>query len=168
MIAADSLQTGLRCHIYQVLRDAFELQSYALVNCAAACVCKNWQDAVNSSFVRVLHLHIHNRSSLPSTVAQWGAFLAARSSIGELKLTAGDVVLHALQSGHVKHLSLLTWGPFYNISCRALRELLVNHLRMHKLASCIWDCCVRVHHIPSSCTSTSLSSVLVQRQPYLD
>ena len=80
----------------QLLRVAFELQSNALDNCAAACACKSWHAAVNSSFVSALHLHIHHQDSLPSCLAQWRAYLAARSSIGELKLSAGDTVCHAM------------------------------------------------------------------------
>ena len=76
----------------QLLADAFELQSNALDNCAAACVCRSWQSVVKSSFVSTLHLHVHGRAAMPSCLAQWRALLAARSSIGELKLTAGDTV----------------------------------------------------------------------------
>ena len=76
----------------QLLIDAFEFQGYALDNCAAACVCKSWQAAVNSSFVSTLHLHMHDSFSWSSSLVQWHAFLNARSSIGELKLTAGDTV----------------------------------------------------------------------------
>ena len=75
-----------------LLMSALELQSNALENCAAACVCKSWQSAVNSSFVSSLRLHIHESDCLPYCLAQWRALLAARSRIGELKLTAGDTL----------------------------------------------------------------------------
>ena len=78
----------------QFFRDAFELQSYALDNCAAACVCKSWQAAVHGSCISALHLHTHSRALLPSSIAHWGAFLAARTCIGELKLAAGDITGH--------------------------------------------------------------------------
>ena len=95
----------------QLLRGAFELQSNALDNCAAACVCKSWQSAVNSSFVSKLHLHIHHRDSLPSRLAHWRAFLAARSRIGELKLSAGDTVIDMLCILAIdKHHTLLICG----------------------------------------------------------
>ncbi len=75
-----------------LLMGVFELQSNALDNCAAACVCKSWQSAVNSSFVSSLHLHIHEDDCLPYCLPQWCALLAARSSFGELKLTAGNTL----------------------------------------------------------------------------
>ena len=74
----------------QLLIRAFELQSNALDNCAAACVCKSWQAAANGSVIRVLHLHINRCPSVSSRLEQWCAYLATRSSIGELQLTAGD------------------------------------------------------------------------------
>ena len=80
----------------QLLRQAFESQNNGLDNCAAACVCTSWKAAVNSSFVKVLHLHISSGSSLSSSLMQWRAYLAAQSSIGELNMTAGDSSRHAL------------------------------------------------------------------------
>ena len=122
----------------QVSRDAFELQNNALDNCAAACVCKSWQTAVNSSFVSVLHLHIHDGPSLHSCLAHWCAYLAARTSIGELKLTAGDMVEHAVQSGVVKHLTLIIYGLHSPLpGCyRTLLWTLCKCLHAQALASC--------------------------------
>lgn len=66
-----------------LLKHAFELQANGLDNCAAACCCKIWRLAVNSSCIPVLHLHAGPFSS----ANHWSAFLRSRNAIGHLKLT---------------------------------------------------------------------------------
>ena len=81
----------------QILKDTFELQHNSLDNCAAACVCKEWQAAVENSLVSALHLYKDSPSSLSTDAQHWSAYLAARSAITELKLSA-DLPPSDLQS----------------------------------------------------------------------
>ena len=56
----------------QILKDACELQSDALDNCAAACACEGWGGAVNSSAIGTLHLHFdtHSPNVFTDTIQQ--------------------------------------------------------------------------------------------------
>ena len=69
-----------------LLKDAFEMQSNPLDNCAAACVCKHWQAAVNNSFIGALHLDMGSSHSPEDNLGRRSAFLRARSTIGRLTL----------------------------------------------------------------------------------
>lgn len=57
------MQSDWAAFPFQVLIAAFELQSNALDNPAAACVCTKWKAAASSCVVSMLHLHV-NRSVL--------------------------------------------------------------------------------------------------------
>ncbi len=88
----------------QLLLRMFESQHNALDNCAAACACKSWRSAVNSSHIQSLHLHSHHLSD------SWrlSSFFKSRCSVGELKLTAG----------HRSQAEILTsTNPSRNIPC---------------------------------------------------
>ena len=68
----------------QLLSSIFELQSNALDNCAAACACAQWRQAVSES--HIAHLHLHADS--PSYNSNWRSFFKSRRSIASLKLTS--------------------------------------------------------------------------------
>jgi len=74
----------------QVLQAVFERQQNALDNAAAACACKAWRAAVNSSTAQALHLHANSISNCQ----EWGSCLKAYSSICCLKLTASYHLSH--------------------------------------------------------------------------
>ena len=91
----------------QLLLHTFESQHNALDNCAAACACKSWRSAVNSSHIQSLHLHADHLSQSWRT----SSFFKSRCSIGELKLTAGhcskqEIVTYASSSRNIPCVSL--------------------------------------------------------------
>jgi len=67
----------------QILKTACELQLNALDNCAAACACKAWRTAANTSHIQAVHLHA--ASALDAR--QLSAFLRSRTSIDHLQLS---------------------------------------------------------------------------------
>ncbi|DBA97656.1 TPA: hypothetical protein ACH3X3_012549 [Trebouxia sp. C0006] len=69
---------------FDVLKLIFEIQANALDNCAAACTCKAWRDAVHSSQIHELRLH----ATSASDVSRWAAFLTAPPAIHHLRLTS--------------------------------------------------------------------------------
>lgn len=121
---------------YQVLKDSFELQSDPLNNCAAACTCKKWQTVANDSYIPSLHLHTDSAAHTQHLTA----FLAARSSIGQLVITAESSSSTSRHiSGAVKH-SLLSSIP---LSCKSLSvdELFADEVQHYT------DMAVRLQHL---------------------
>ena len=78
----------------QGLKQMSELQLNPLDNCAAACTCNSWRNAVKTAYVKTLHIHLDPSKSKQlmkgefSAAKIWTSFLASRSKIGFLRLTA--------------------------------------------------------------------------------
>ena len=115
----------------QLLRHTFESQHNALDNCAAACACKSWRAAVNSSHIQSLHLHSDDLSQSWQT----SSFFKSRCSLGELKLTAGhcskDLETFANSSKNTPCVSLLcdslhvdmSWAHLLHVHTDALAQI---------------------------------------------
>jgi len=84
-----------------VLKLIFETQVNALDNCAAACTCKAWRDAVHSSQIHDLRLH----ATSPSAASRWAPFLTARSDIHHLRLTSLFEQTKPIQKAKLEHTS---------------------------------------------------------------
>ncbi|KAL0053744.1 hypothetical protein WJX82_010251 [Trebouxia sp. C0006] len=67
-----------------VLSLIFQAQHNALDNCAAACVCIDWRDAVQTTPISMLHLHARHAHHHK----HWSKFLQSRLSLRSLKLTS--------------------------------------------------------------------------------
>ena len=96
----------------QLLLRTFESQHNALDNCAAACACKSWRSAVNSSHIQSLHLHAHHLSD------SWrmSSFLKSRCPVGELRLTAG----HCFKEEIMRSTNSSRSFPFVTLLCDSL------------------------------------------------
>ncbi len=119
----------------QLLLRTFESQHNALDDCAAACACKSWHSAVNSSHIQSLHLHSFHLSQTWRT----SSFFKSRCSLGELKLTAGhcskeEIATFANSSRNIPCVSLLcdslhvdmSWSQLLHVHTDALAQ--VKHL----------------------------------------
>ncbi len=84
-----------------LLKLIFETQVNALDNCAAACTCKAWRDAVHSSQIHDLRLHAIS----PSAASRWVPFLTARSAIHHLRLTSLFEQTKPIQKAKLEHTS---------------------------------------------------------------
>ena len=109
---------------YPTSRNCLELQRNALDNCASACACKARCLAVNSSTIKVLHLHmdtVASASSVMSKLEHWSACLAARSNIKELKMSAQTGAVKVVMQSPSLSDSLVS--PLSNIllGCSSLR-----------------------------------------------
>ncbi len=128
-------QTGWADLSEQLLLRTFESQHNALDNCAAACACKSWRSAVNSSHIQSLHLHSHHLSD------SWrmSSFFKSRCFVGELKLTAGhrskeEILTSANPSRNIPSVPLLcdflhvdlSWAQLLHVHTDALAQ--VKHL----------------------------------------
>ena len=101
-----------------VLKLIFELHVNTLDNCAAACTCKAWRDAVHSIQVHEMHLH----ATSASAASHWAAFLRARPASHHLRLTS---VFDQVKPGHNsegKISSLAFSSSFYGLplSCSSI------------------------------------------------
>jgi len=140
----------------QVLQAVFERQQNALDNAAAACACKAWRAAVNSSTAQALHLHANSISNCQ----EWGSCLKAYSSICCLKLTASYHLSHMANAelASVQHSmfnsipeacdTLCVRAPFVGAAhFYTDRQVQLQHLKMH---CCGPDSRERTLKLPSS------------------
>lgn len=140
----------------QALQAVFERQQNALDNAAAACACKAWRAAVNSSTAQALHLHANSISNLQ----EWGSCLKAYSSICCLKLTASyhlshvaDPELASVQHSMFNNIpeacdTLCVGAPFVGaVHFYTDRQVQLQQLKMH---CCGPDGAERTLKLPSS------------------
>ena len=92
----------------QIIKQVFELQLNPLDNCAAACTCNSWHDAVQAAYVQTLHLHLDSSKIAKlmdgdySAAKAWASLMASRFSVGLLQLTAASVEpSHAPSLAHI-------------------------------------------------------------------
>ncbi|KAL0045074.1 hypothetical protein WJX82_007373 [Trebouxia sp. C0006] len=70
VVRDNALDPAMKQHLcweqlpFDVLKLIFEIQANALDNCAAACTCKAWRDAVHSSQIHELRLHATSASDV--------------------------------------------------------------------------------------------------------
>ncbi len=101
-----------------VLKLIFQKQVNALDNCAAACTCKAWRDAVHSSKIHEMHLH----ATSASAASHWAAFLRARPAIHHLRLTSVFDQAKPEHSSEEEISSLALSSSFYGVllSCSSI------------------------------------------------